>query len=78
MRVRRNWRLEFLIRHFRSSRGARDEERTVVVQRRPRNFTPEAPKIYSIGLHPSASIPDDPSNNAIRNVFKKRLNIIRR
>ncbi|XP_036147226.1 uncharacterized protein LOC118647106 [Monomorium pharaonis] len=82
VRTRRNWRPEFLMKYFRDNRRGRNEGRDVILQHGKKILVPEAPKIYSIGLHSGArSLIDssDLSNScgAITN-FKKRFNIVRR
>lgn len=82
IRTRRNWRPEFLMKYLRDSRRGCNEGCNMILRHDKRNFVPEAPKIYSIGLQfgaRSLSDSDDLSSSygAISNL-KKRFSIVRR
>jgi len=82
IRTRRNWRPEFLMRYLCDNRRSCNEGCNAVLRYGKRNFVPEIPKIYSIGLHSGArglSNNGDLSSScgAIRN-FRKRFSIVRR
>jgi len=82
IRTRRNWRSEFLMKCLRDNRrGCNKECDTILRYYGKRNFVPEVPKIYSIGLRSGVRNcdSDDFSNScgAIRN-FKKRFSVVHR
>lgn len=85
MRTRRNWRPELSIKYFYDNRRGWKEKCAVIMQNDKshlRNFIPEPPKIYSIGLRCGAKSLDgnndlSSSCDLTRN-YKKRFNIIRR
>lgn len=81
IRTRRNWRSEFLMKYLRNNRCGCNKECDMILRYGKRNFVPEIPKIYSIGLRSGVRNCDsnDFSNScgAIRN-FKKRFSIVHR
>ncbi|XP_018314125.1 uncharacterized protein [Mycetomoellerius zeteki] len=82
IRMRRNWRPEFLMRYLRDNRCSCNDKCDTVLRHDKRNLVPEVPKIYSIGLHCGARNLSDndylsSSYDTISNL-KKRFNIDRR